>query len=61
VSRRGRKTVTLCVTVGVKEMEMLREVAERCGFLSLSEAARAAIRHYHRTAAQICGMRPDGC
>jgi AraC-like DNA-binding protein len=51
----ARKTATLCVTLGAREAEMLKEIAERCGFVSTSEAVRAIIRHYHETAAQKCG------
>ncbi len=52
--RRGRKTVTLCVTIGTREAEMLSEVMNRCRFVSVSEAVRAIIRHYYETAAQRC-------
>ena len=53
----GKKTATLSVTVGMREMEMLREIMERCRFVSTSEAVRAIIRHYYETAAQRCTTR----
>jgi hypothetical protein len=54
MSRRGKKTKNLCVTVGEREMEMLREIAERHGFVSLSEAVRAVIRRHYETVTQRC-------
>ena len=56
--RGGKKTVTLSVTVGTAEMEMLKEIVEACGFLSTSEAVRAAIRHYYETKPPTC--KADG-
>jgi Arc/MetJ-type ribon-helix-helix transcriptional regulator len=53
-SKRNKKTVTLSVTIGEREMEMLREIMEQRRFLSLSEAVRVAIRHYYETVAQKC-------
>jgi metal-responsive CopG/Arc/MetJ family transcriptional regulator len=54
---RHRKTATLSVTIGIREMEMLKEVVERCGFISLSEAVRDMIRRYYEAASQKCGDR----
>jgi Arc/MetJ-type ribon-helix-helix transcriptional regulator len=54
MSSRQKKTVTLSVTIGEREMEMLREIMERRRFLSLSEAIRVVIRHYYETALQKC-------
>ncbi len=59
-ARRGKKTVTLSVTVGMREMEMLREIVEKCCFVSISEAIRVVIRHYYETAAQRCAAC-DSC
>ena len=50
---RRRKTVTLSITIGTAEMEMLHEIMKECKFISLSEAVRAIIRHYHE--AKKCG------
>ncbi len=58
--KRGKKTVTLSVTVGTREMEMLREIVERCCFVSISEAVRVVIRHYYETVAQRC-VAYDSC
>jgi Arc/MetJ-type ribon-helix-helix transcriptional regulator len=54
MSSKQKKTATLSVTIGEREMEMLREIMERQRFLSLSEAVRVVIRHYYETVVQKC-------
>jgi metal-responsive CopG/Arc/MetJ family transcriptional regulator len=54
MSSKQKKTVTLSVTVGEREMEMLQKIMKQQGFLSLSEAVRAVIRHYYETVVQKC-------
>jgi Arc/MetJ-type ribon-helix-helix transcriptional regulator len=54
MTRRGKKTVTLSVTVGTAEMEMLKEIVEKCRFISISEAVRDMIRRYHEAMSQKC-------
>jgi Arc/MetJ-type ribon-helix-helix transcriptional regulator len=49
----GKKTVTLSVTVGAREAEMLREIVEKCRYVSTSEAVRDMIRHFYE--AKKCG------
>jgi len=56
-AKRDKRTVTLSVTVGTREMEMLREIVEWCRFVSISEAVRVIIRHYYEAAAQRCATR----
>ena len=56
-AKRDKRTVTLSVTVGTREMEMLREIMEWCRFVSISEAVRVIIRHYYEAAAQRCAAR----
>jgi Arc/MetJ-type ribon-helix-helix transcriptional regulator len=56
-AKRDKRTVTLSVTVGTREMEMLREIVEWCRFVSISEAVRVIIRHYYEAAAQRCAAR----
>jgi Arc/MetJ-type ribon-helix-helix transcriptional regulator len=54
MSSKQKKTITLSVTIGEREMEMLQEIMERQRFLSLSEAIRAVIRHYYEAVVQKC-------
>jgi Arc/MetJ-type ribon-helix-helix transcriptional regulator len=49
-----KKTKTLCVTVGTREVEMLLEIVETCGFVSISEAVRAMIRRCYEADVQKC-------
>jgi len=44
---RGKRTVTISVTLGDAEAEMLKEIVRACGFLTTSEAVRAVVRHYY--------------
>jgi Arc/MetJ-type ribon-helix-helix transcriptional regulator len=50
---RTRKTVTLSVTIGTKEAEMLKEIVERYRYISTSEAIRDMIRHFYES--KKCG------
>jgi len=58
MTRGNKRTVTVSVTIGTAEMEMLKEIVEACGFLTTSEAVRAMIRHYHETKLPAC--KADG-
>jgi hypothetical protein len=55
--KRNKRTVTLSVTVGTREMEMLQEIMEQCRFVSISEAVRVIIRYYYEAVAQRCVAR----
>jgi Arc/MetJ-type ribon-helix-helix transcriptional regulator len=57
--RGGKRTVTISVTIGDAEAEMLREIVEACGFLTTSEAVRAMIRHYHEAKLPTCDRRRE--
>ena len=50
---KGKKAATFSVTTGTKKV--LEEVAEKCGFIGLSEAVRDTIRRYCEDAAQKRG------
>ena len=55
---RGKRTVTISVTLGDAEAEMLKEIVRACGFLTTSEAVRAVIRHYYEAKLPAC--KADG-